>query len=52
MPVYISLKKHNVMTSLSLSLQSSAVEQVLDIVMDILSWEIAKVVSACLSRGF
>ena len=34
----------------SLSLQSSAVEQVLDIIMDILSWEIAEVVSPCLPR--
>ena len=34
-----------------LSLQSSAVEQVLDILMDILSWEIAKVVSPYLPRG-
>jgi len=34
-----------------LSHQSSAVEQVLDILMDILSWEIAKVVSPCLPRG-
>jgi len=34
-----------------LSLQSSAVEQVLDILMDILSWEIAEVVSPCLPRG-
>ena len=33
------------------SLQSSAVEQVLDILMDILSWEIAEVVSPCLPRG-
>jgi len=32
------------------SLQS-AVEQVLDILMDILSWEIAKVVSPCFPRG-
>ena len=32
----------------SLSLQSSAVEQVLDILMDILSWEIAEMVSPCL----
>jgi len=38
-PVYI----------ISLSLQSSAIEQVLDILMDILSWEIAKVVSPCLT---
>ena len=37
---------------LSVSLQSSAVEQVLDILMDILSWEIAKVVSPCLPGGF
>jgi len=37
--------------SLSLSLQSSAVEQVLDILMDILSWEIANVVFPCLPRG-
>ena len=37
--------------SLSLSLQSSAVKQVLDILMDILSWEIAEVVSHCLPRG-
>jgi len=37
--------------SLCLSLQSSAVEQVLDILMDILSWEIAEVVSPCLPRG-
>ena len=36
---------------ISLSLQSSAVEQVLDILMDILSWEIAEVVSPCLHRG-
>jgi len=36
---------------ISLSLQSSAVEQVLDILMDVLSWEIAKVVSPCLPRG-
>jgi len=37
----------------SLSLQSSAVEQVLDILMDmdILSWEIAEVVSPCLPCG-
>ena len=35
----------------SLSLQSSAVEQVLHILMDILSWEIAEVVSPCLPRG-
>ena len=34
-----------------LSLQSSAVEQVLDILMDILSWEIAEVVSPCLPRS-
>ena len=34
-----------------LSLQSSAVEQVLDILMDILSWETAEVVSPCLPRG-
>jgi len=34
-----------------LSLQSSAIEQVLDILMDILSWEIAEVVSSCLPRG-
>jgi len=34
-----------------LSLQSSAVEQVLDILMDILSWEIAEVLSPCLPRG-
>ena len=34
-----------------LSLQSSAVEQVLDILMDILSWEIAEVVSLCLPHG-
>ena len=37
--------------ALSLSLQSSAVEQVLDILMDILSWEIAEVVSPCLPGG-
>ena len=37
--------------SLSLSLQSSAVEQVLDILMDILSWKIAEVVSPCLPRS-
>jgi len=37
--------------SLSLSLESSAVEQVLDILMDVLSWEIAEVVSPCLPRG-
>ena len=36
---------------ISLSLQSSAVEQVLDILMDNLSWEIAEVVSPCLPRG-
>ena len=43
----------------SLSLQSSAAEQVLDILMDILldilmdilSWEIAEVVSPCLPHG-
>jgi len=35
----------------SLSLQCSAVEQVLDILMDILSWEIAEVVSPCIPRG-
>ena len=35
----------------SLSLQSSAVEQVLDILVDILFWEIAEVVSPCLPRG-
>ena len=34
-----------------LSLQSSAVEHVLDILMDMLSWEIAKVVSPCLTCG-
>ena len=34
-----------------LSLQCSAVEQVLDILMDILSWEVAEVVSPCLPRG-
>jgi len=34
-----------------LSLQSPAVEQVLDILMEILSWEIAEVVSLCLPRG-
>jgi len=33
------------------SLQSSAVEQVLDILLDILSWEIAEVVSPCLPHG-
>jgi len=38
--------------SLSVSLQSSAIEQVLDIhIMNILSWEIAEVVSPCLPRG-
>jgi len=36
---------------LSVCLQSSAVEQVLDILMDILSCEIAEVVSPCLSHG-
>jgi len=36
---------------LYLCLQSSAVEQVLYILMDILSWEMAEVVSPCLSRG-
>jgi len=36
---------------LFLSIQSSAVEQVLDILIDILSWEIADVVSPCLPRG-
>jgi len=36
---------------ISLSLQSSAVEQVLDILTDIRSWEIAEVVSPCLPRG-
>jgi len=36
---------------ISVSLQSSAVEQVLDILMDILSWDIAEVVSPCLPRG-
>ena len=36
---------------LSLSFQSSVVEQVLDILMDILSWEIAEVVSPCLPHG-
>jgi len=36
---------------ISLSLQSSATEQVLDILMGILSWEIAEVVSPCLPRG-
>ena len=35
----------------SLSLQSSAVEQVLYILMYFLSWEIAEVVSHCLPRG-
>ena len=35
---------------ISLSLQFSAVEQVLDIQMDTLSWEIAEVVSPCLPR--
>jgi len=34
-----------------ISLQSSAVEQVLDILMDILSLEIAEVVFPCLPRG-
>ena len=38
--------------SLSLSLQSSAIEQVLDILMDILSWEIAEVDSPLLSLPF
>jgi len=37
--------------SLSLSLQCSAIEQVLDILTDILSWEIAEVVSPCLPRS-
>ena len=37
--------------SLSFSLQTSAVQQVLDILMDIMSWKIAKVVSPCLPRG-
>jgi len=37
--------------SLFLSLQSFAVEQVLDILMDILPWEIAVVVSPCFPRG-
>ena len=46
---YSSLTVHSGM--LSLSLQSSAVEQVLDTLMDILSWEIAKVVSPCLPCG-
>jgi len=46
-----SLSNVTVSLSLSLSLQSSAVEQVLDILMDILSWEIAEVVSPCLPRG-
>jgi len=45
------LCKYVLLFSLSLSLQSSAVEQVLGILMDILSWEIAEVVSPCLSRG-
>jgi len=36
---------------LSFSLQSSAVEQFLDILMDILSREIAELVSPCLPRG-
>ena len=36
---------------LSLSLQSSAVEQILDILTNILSWEIAEVVSPYLPRG-
>ena len=35
----------------SLSLQSSAIEQVLYILMDILSWEIPEVVSPCLPHG-
>jgi len=34
-----------------LSLQSSAPEQVLDILLDILSWEIAEVVSPCTPHG-
>jgi len=38
-------------TESSLSLQSSAAEQVLDILMDNLSWEIAEVVSPCLPRS-
>ena len=40
-----------IVISLSLSLQSSAVEQVLNILMDILSWEIAEAVSLCLPLG-
>jgi len=41
----------DIMRLFSLFLQSSAVEQVLDILMDILSWETAKVVSPCLPRS-
>jgi len=35
----------------ALSLQSSTIEQVLDILIGILSWEIAEVVSPCFRRG-
>jgi len=41
----------DILCQLTVSLQSSAVEQVLDILMDILSSEIAKVVSPCLPHG-
>ena len=35
----------------SATLPDSTAEQVLDILIDILSWEIAEVVSACFPRG-
>jgi len=43
--MFIILYSHAVGSGRSLSLQSSSVEQVLDILMNILSWEIAEVVS-------
>ena len=49
--VYVGVHMSLRLRSLSLSLESSAVEQVLDILMDVLSWEIAEVVSPCLPRG-
>ena len=51
LPVAQTTDRKFLSLSLSLSLQSSAVEQVLGILMDILSWEIADVVSPCLPRG-
>jgi len=49
--LFVGRQEGHFWAGLSLSLQSSAVEQVLDILIDILSWEIAEVVSLCLPRG-